>query len=81
MTEKEITAIINRQRRLPDQIRAMRQKLSMLLVEASRYGMLADILFNQFNGDLMAMESMRMMEAPLANSALPGLLGYSEGLV
>lgn len=81
MTESEYNAIINRQRRLPDQIEAARKKLSMLLVEAGRYGMIADILFKQFSGDLVAMELARTMEAPFANAALPALFGYSEGLV
>ena len=73
MSEAEYISIINRQRRLPEQIRMQRRKISMLLNEAERYGMLDDMLHEEFNGDLIAMEKARMKHKSIA--------GITEGLV
>jgi hypothetical protein len=62
MTEREYNAIINRQRRLPEQIWAARKKLAMLIAEAERHGMLDDILSIEFNGDLLAIELVQNMQ-------------------
>ena len=81
MTQSEYAAIINRQRRLPFQIWSARKKLSMLIVEAERNGMMADILSEQFNGDLVAMEYARQLESPFIIASMPPLAGYSAGLL
>jgi hypothetical protein len=59
MNQRRYMQIINRQRRLPEQIALTRQKLSDLLAEAERYGMLPDILVSAFNGDEIALERSR----------------------
>jgi len=59
MNERRYMQIINRQRRLPEQIADTRQKLADLLNEAERYGMLPDILTSAFDGDLIALERSR----------------------
>ena len=59
MNERRYLQIINRQRRLPEQIALTRQKLSDLINEAERYGMLPDILSSAFDGDMIALERSR----------------------
>lgn len=59
VNERRYQQIINRQRRLPEQIADTRRKLSDLIAEADRYGMLAQILGDQFDGDLIALERSR----------------------
>ncbi len=59
MNERRYLQIINRQRRLPEQIEATRRKLSDLINESERYGMLPDVLIDQFDGDLIALERSR----------------------
>jgi hypothetical protein len=59
VNERRYIQIVNRQRRLPEQIALTRQKLSDLINEAERYGMLDEITNSAFNGDLIALERSR----------------------
>lgn len=77
MGEREYRAIINRQRRLPEQLDAARRKVTALENEARRYGM-SELLRNPVHVD-MAWDR-AIIEAQNDARLMGGSIGFREVL-